>query len=43
MRLGGCVQGVGDERKRVNHVCNSVGFPLKLETEVGSVQIYDAL
>lgn len=38
-----CVcRGLSAERKRVNHVCNRTGFPLKWETEVGSVQIYGA-
>lgn len=39
---GGVRRGLSAERKRVNHVCNRTGFPLKWETEVGSVQIYGA-
>lgn len=39
-RLGGVCKGLSAERKRVNHVCNRTDFPLKWETEVGSVQIY---
>lgn len=41
-RLEGVCRGLWTERKRVNHVCNRTGFPLKWETEVGSVQIYGA-
>lgn len=39
-RLKGVCRGWWTERKRVNHVCNRTGFPLKWETVVGSVQIY---
>lgn len=42
IEAGGVCRGLSAERKRVNHVCNRTGFPLKWETEVGSVQIYGA-
>lgn len=42
MEVGEGCRGLSAERKRVNHVCNSTDFPLKWETEVGSVQIYGA-